>query len=244
MAEALSGLSRQMNEGLSLILSQVELLRVMRDDQREKRAQSIESIAHEAQRLRKVMQDMGQGAPAGAQAAPARPAPGAPRPAAPAAPRPAPAPAAAPAATASGIEAPLREALVGVRPFLEPRGFSVELQVPAGLGMPRCTPEQVKRAVSGLVKGVSAVTGGAATLRCERKPVLLRGRNGEEMRREFLMLALVHGPGLGPEHQQRVLQGADTGPLGETWRLIREVGGFVRFAPLPTGLETRLFIPA
>jgi hypothetical protein len=40
------------------------------------------------------------------------------------------------------------------------------------------------------------------------------------------------------------LSGADPGPLGEAWRLVREMGGFVRFAPLPTGLETRLFLPA
>ena len=43
----------------------------------------------------------------------------------------------------------------------------------------------------------------------------------------------------------RVLRGGDNGPLGETFRLVREMGGFLRFAPLPSGgLETRLFLPA
>jgi hypothetical protein len=42
-----------------------------------------------------------------------------------------------------------------------------------------------------------------------------------------------------------VLKGADGGPLGEGFRLVREMGGFMRFAPLPAGaLETRLFLPA
>ena len=36
----------------------------------------------------------------------------------------------------------------------------------------------------------------------------------------------------------------DTGSLGEGHRLLRELGGFLRFAPLPGGaLETRLFLP-
>jgi hypothetical protein len=80
--------------------------------------------------------------------------------------------------------------------------------------------------------------------RAERKPVLLRGRDGRELRRDFLMLALTHGEGLGPEDQQHVLKGADTGQLGEAYRLVREMGGFLRFAPLPQGLlETRVFLP-
>jgi hypothetical protein len=41
-----------------------------------------------------------------------------------------------------------------------------------------------------------------------------------------------------------VLTGGDAGPLGEAWRMVREMGGFVRFAPLPGGLEMRLFLPA
>ena len=59
------------------------------------------------------------------------------------------------------------------------------------------------------------------------------------------MVAMTHGAKLRPEDQQRVLQGSDDGSLGEAWRLVREMGGFVRFAPLATGgQETRLFLPA
>jgi hypothetical protein len=75
--------------------------------------------------------------------------------------------------------------------------------------------------------------------------VLLRGRDGSEVRRDFLMLAVTHAAGLAEADQQRVLAGADRGPLGEAWRLVREMRGFVRFAPLPGGsVETRVFLPA
>jgi hypothetical protein len=58
------------------------------------------------------------------------------------------------------------------------------------------------------------------------------------------MLAATHATTLTQEAQQRVLQGADPGPLGDVYRLVREMGGFVRFAPLPGGaLETRVFLP-
>jgi len=64
------------------------------------------------------------------------------------------------------------------------------------------------------------------------------------MKRDFLMLTLSHPGGLGEADQQRVLKGSDTGALGEGHRLLREMGGFLRFAPLPGGaLETRLFLP-
>ena len=81
-------------------------------------------------------------------------------------------------------------------------------------------------------------------MRCERKPVLLRGPEGE-VRKEFLMIALAHNGTLSAEDQQRIVQGLDDGPLGQASRLFREMGGFVRFAPLPGGtLETRVFLPA
>jgi hypothetical protein len=82
-------------------------------------------------------------------------------------------------------------------------------------------------------------------VRAERKPVLLRGRDGSEVKRDFLMIALTHAGGLGEAEQQQVLKGAFPGPLGEAHRLVREMGGFMRFAPLPGGaLETRVFLPA
>jgi signal recognition particle receptor subunit beta len=245
MAEALSGLVRQMNQGLGTILSQAELLKIYRDDQRDKRLEAANAIFGEATRLRTILQNMGQTA-AGAPGSlpPSRPAAqtitG--RPTAP--PRPA-----AAAAPAGGpmLDGTLREALAQVQSALDARGVSVDVRVPSGTALPRVPPDQVRRAVAALLSGVSATSAAGSTtmLRCERKPVLLRGRNGEEMKRDFLMLALAHGAVLTPEAQQRILQGADTGPLGEAWRLVREMGGFVRFAPLAAGgLETRLFLPA
>lgn len=50
---------------------------------------------------------------------------------------------------------------------------------------------------------------------------------------------------LSAQDQQRIVQGLDDGPLGQASRRFREMGGFVRFAPLPGGtLETRVFRPA
>ena len=81
-------------------------------------------------------------------------------------------------------------------------------------------------------------------IRCERKAVLLRTREGEA-RKDFVMLGLAQAGTLGPEEQQRIIHGSDGGPLGEAARLVRGLGGFVRFAPLPGGgLETRVFLPA
>jgi len=95
----------------------------------------------------------------------------------------------------------------------------------------------------GLAASVAPATG--IRLRAEKKPVLLRGRDGRDVKRDFLMIALTHAGGLAEADQQRVLKGADSGPLGEAQRLVREMGGFMRFAPLPGGaLETRVFLPA
>jgi hypothetical protein len=81
-------------------------------------------------------------------------------------------------------------------------------------------------------------------VRCERKAVLLRTREGE-VRKEFVMLGLAQAGTLSVEEQQRIVHGADDGALGQAARLVRGLGGFVRFAPIPTGgLETRVFLPA
>jgi signal recognition particle receptor subunit beta len=248
MAEALSSISKQMTQGLGTILSNAEMLKVFRDDQKDKRIEATNLILKEALRLRKFIQEMGQAvAPAGAAAAPRSQPPPSSRTQTMSGSRPPSIPNVA-AAAAPNLESTLREALTSARSALDARGFQIDLRVPPGTGMPRCTPDQVKRAVSALVDGVSAsggATGAPAILRCERKPVLLRGRNGEELRKEFVMVALAHGATISPEEQQKVLQGAAAGPLGDAWRVVREVGGFVRFAPLaPAGLETRLFLPA
>jgi hypothetical protein len=103
----------------------------------------------------------------------------------------------------------------------------------------------LRQALAGAVEGLvtSAQPGTQLSLRCERKPVLLKGRDGE-VKRDFLMLALAHTGNLSSDDQQRVMQGTDAGPLGQASRLFREMGGFIRFAPLPGGaLETRVFLP-
>jgi hypothetical protein len=112
--------------------------------------------------------------------------------------------------------------------------------------MPRGGPAKIRHAVASLLEAATGegASGPKAALRCERKPVLLRGKAGEEIRRDFAMIALVQANTIAPDAQQRVLQGADTGPLGEAWRTVREVGGFMRFSTLANGeLETRLFLP-
>jgi signal recognition particle receptor subunit beta len=248
MAEALSTIARQMTAGLGTILSNAELLRVYREDQRDKRQEAAGAIYNEAQRLRRVVQEFGQAGKSAPEPQPqARSMPPASRTHTMTASRP---PALGQAASPPppappGLESTLQEALAGAKSALDARGFKVELSVPAGLQLPRCPVDLIKKAVKALLLGVSASdAGGSGTLRCERKPVLLRGRNAEEIRREFLMVALAHGASLSAADQQRVLTGADQGPLGEAWRVVREMGGFVRFAPSPSGLETRLFLPA
>jgi len=238
LAEALTGLVREFDLGLGSILSHAELLMVYRDDQREKRSASIERIQREASRLRKLMDELGHAGAAAAASAPASP------------PRSAPAPQPQPPATTTvlqSLDGPLRAAVTSAQWSLDARSVTVDLRVPPGTPAPRCAPQGLQRAVTSLLVGVSALSpaGSAVVLRCERKPVLLRGRDGAEIKRDFLMLAAAHGGGLSAEEQQGILQGNDSGPLGETSRQVREIGGFVRFAPLPGGgLETRLFIPA
>jgi signal recognition particle receptor subunit beta len=169
------------------------------------------------------------------------PPPTAPQPAAPAA-------GAAPAQGAPvGLDALVAEVALAVRPALQARPVTLESRIVPGAAMPRCSPASLRRALAGLFQGLAAVVapGSAVVLRAERKPVLLRNKDGSEGKRDFLMLAATHAGGLEDTDQQRILRGGDTGPLGEMQRLVREMGGFLRFAPLPGGaLETRLFLPA
>jgi signal recognition particle receptor subunit beta len=273
LAEALSDLVKDVNVGLGSILSHADLLLSYREEA--KRTAAIGEIQREAARLRQRMQELGRvaatqggrapavapgvlaAAPFGAASAPAslpRPAPAsAPRPAA--APRPAPAPVPRPAAPVpgpvpvppgAGLDAILTESALAVRTVLEARRVAVDSRVAAGTPPPRCPPANVRRALAALFHGLAAAcpAGASIGVRSERKPVLLRSKEGE-VKRDFLMLALTHPAGLGPEDQQRVLQGGDPGPLGEAYRLVREMGGFIRFAPLPGAtMETRVFLPA
>ena len=151
-----------------------------------------------------------------------------------------------PVAGAATLDALVAEVIDVVRAPLVARGLGVTHQIARGTGLPRCPPAGLRRALAALVRGIAATVpaGSALTARAERKPVLLRGRDGRELRRDFVMLAFTHASGLADEDQQRVLNGTDPGPLGEAYRLVREMGGFMRFAPLPgAALETRTFLP-
>ena len=204
----------------------------------------------------------------GTTAAPAPPSPPVPTPrmppaalpptaAPPASPRPAPPPlpvpvrppaaAATPPVSAASLDHLMAEVLVGIRAALAARHVTVQSRIASGAALPRCSPAGLRRAVALLVQGLAATVTPATGIlaRAEKKPVLLRGRDGSEVKRDFLMLAFTHAAGLAETDQQRILKGGDPGALGEAHRLVREMGGFMRFAPLPGGaLETRVFLPA
>jgi signal transduction histidine kinase len=264
LADALSGLVREMNLGLAAILSHAELLLIYRDDARGKRTAAVNSIQQEALRLRRMIHGLGQAAqaPAGTPSSPPPPGPG-PVAAPPPGPRPTPpvtrpaapqssqappvpaarAAAAAPAARA-GLEVLVLEAASRLRPLLDSRGLTVHVQISAGTPPPQCPPAELQRALTGFFEGIAAASPprGAVSVRCERKPVLVRTKQGET-RRDFLMLALAQQGGPSTEEQELVLKG-DPASMKGAGRIVRELGGFVRFAPLPGGLETRVFLPA
>ena len=154
-----------------------------------------------------------------------------------------PAPVALPGAT---LDALLAEVASTLQRALAARPVTVENRVARATALPRCSPAGLRRALSGFLQGLAAVVTPASSIavRAERKPVLLRGRDGTEVKRDFLMVALTHAAGLVDVDQQRVLKLQDPGPLGQGHKAVRELGGFLRFAPLPGGaLETRLFLP-
>jgi signal transduction histidine kinase len=251
LAEALAGFVEEMNLGLATILSHADLALSYRDET--KRAAGIGTIQKEASRLRQIMRGLGvassarvrpEAAPSPTPTPPARPSPVAASRETPvglvAVSREAPAPA------VSGLEGLLRESMDAARAILGARGVTVHLRVAPGTALPRCPPPSLRRVTTSLLHGIAAVSppGASIQVRSERKPVLLRSKDGE-VKRDFLMVALGHGGILSAEDQQRLLQGTDPGPLGEAYRLVRELGGFLRFAPLPGGsLETRVFLPA
>jgi signal recognition particle receptor subunit beta len=252
LAEALADVVHEMNVGLGTILSHAELLGVYREDAKEKRTAALNSIQKEAGRLRKIMQNLGTAGaaavpPPAPSTAPTILRPAAPAPATVAGPRPVAAPpAAAPTGGGRPLVSSVSDAVNLAKPALQSRGLSLDVRIPPGTEAPRCPPQNVTFAVAALLQGVSAASavGSAAVLRCEKKPVLLKSATGE-VKKDFLMLALAHNGAFSADDQQRILRGGDTGPLGETFRLVREMGGFLRFAPLPSGgLETRLFLPA
>jgi len=257
LAEALAGLVRDVNLGLGSILSHAELLLLYREDARDKRAAAIGSIQQEAARLRRIIQGLGQAGASGAELPlpqPAAPAPAPPDtppaalaaapPAAPPAPVPAPP---SPPAPRRDLGALLQEVMRGLGHTFDSLGIGVDFRVSPGIALPpSCPPQDLQRALARLVEGVVTTLNPASDLamRCERKAVLLRTREGE-VRKDFIMLGLAQAGSLSQEEQQRIIHGSDNGPLGQAARLVRGLGGFVRFAPLPSGgLETRVFLPA
>jgi signal recognition particle receptor subunit beta len=235
LAESLGDLIREINEGLARILAQSDFLIAYRDALPDKRASAAKAVQDEALRLRAIVQGLGQ-----------RVAEAKPRDAGPAAPPPTPAvaPRAAPPPAAKGVELLLRSATAAAQPLLQPRGVTVDLRVTPGTPVPRGPAAEVERVVVSLLSGLARVAApGGAVVRCEKKPVLLKSSTGD-VRREFVMIAIANNGGPGEADQQRVLQGGDSGPLGEAYRLIRGLGGFLRFAPLTGGgVETRVFLP-
>ena len=171
-----------------------------------------------------------------AAAVPARPASG-----------PDTAPDAPPPPSRADLAAVMRDVMRGLGQTFDSLGIGVDVRISPGILLPpSCSGPEARRALTRLVEGL--VTGidpaSDLSLRCERKTVLLRTREGE-VRKDFLMLGLAHAGNLPAEDQQRIVHGSDTGPLGQAARLVRALGGFVRFAPLPSGgLETRVFLPA
>jgi hypothetical protein len=250
LAEAFAQFVQEVNVGLGSILSHADLLMAYEDEER--RNAAIGGIQSEARALRQRMQDLGQAAaqrpgPAGRAPGPPSAPPPPPRPVA-STPPPASAPAygiARPAAAAATLDGLLAEVTASAEATLRTQRVAVTSRLARGAALPRCSPATLRRATAALLQGLAAtLPGSTIAVRAERKPVLLRSRDGAEVKRDFLMLGLSH-PALPAQQQQRLLGGAEAGPLGEAYRLVREMGGFVRFAPLPgAGVETRVFLPA
>jgi signal recognition particle receptor subunit beta len=222
LAEVMANLVREMNLGLGTIQSRAELLLGYKDEAREKRAAGLAIIQREAGRLRELVRQLGSAAAESAAGA-----------------------AGAPAPPADGVEALLRGVVAGAREPLAARDVSVELRVPPGLAAPACPPLALQRALAATVEGLAgaALPGSLVRVRCERKPVVLRSRDGET-RRDFLIVALAHNGTLTAEAREKIVAGQDAGPLGMASRLLREMGGFLRFSSLPSGaLEARVFLP-
>jgi signal recognition particle receptor subunit beta len=275
LAQTLSQLVREVHEGLGVIQVQSSRLAASSDDaHRGSLVAAIEhQVKRMQQMLRETGQPAGSRAPGPPQTAPTPPR-GITAPAPPPRPSPTPAPplpfpsparpaaaqqppvarpavpaAPGPAAVAAvaGLDGLVAEMVHLSRPALAARPVRVEVRMTPGTPLPRCSPIGLKRSFAALFQGLSAVVApqSAIVVRAEKKPVLFKGRDGSQQTRDFLMIAATHAGGLADADQQRVLQGADAGPLGEAQRLVREMGGFIRFAPLPGGaLETRIFLPA
>ncbi|MFN8095784.1 MAG: hypothetical protein U0599_26790 [Vicinamibacteria bacterium] len=159
---------------------------------------------------------------------------------------PAPAPPAAPAPPPT-LDALLVEVVRAQRAVLAARPVGVESRIPRGTPLPRSGGERLKAALGFALQSAAATAQPSTVVsaRAEKKPVLLRARDGSEIRRDFVMVALTQQGGPSEPEQQAILAGRGQGPLADAQRQVKEAGGFLRFAPLPQGgFETRLFLPA
>ena len=263
MAEVLSGVVQAVNGGLSAILSHADLALLYKEDI--KRNAAIAAIKREADLTQRRVQALSTG---GALPPASAPIPGPatrlaqqvsaqrqlsnaplppPRPVGPNSPSPsattppkAPSPANHPANSA--LESMLRE---GARMAqIAASGGTVDFAQIAG-DPPLCPAAHVSRLVKAAVEGAAALGPSARiVIKSEKKPVLLKSRDGSETKKDFLML-MVAQPALIPvEEQQKIPTGAGSGQFGEAGKLVREVGGFTRFAPTPAGgTEARFFLP-
>ena len=263
MAEVLTSVVQAINGGLSAILSHADLALLYKEDI--KRNAAIAAIKREADLTQRRVQAISSGgAPPPASppvAGPAtrlaqqvsaqRQAAGSPLPppksvpAASGAPLPPPATVSAAAPSASSpLEAILKEGVRQAAAGLSANGSTVEFAQIAG-EPPLCPPAHVSRLVKAAVEGAAALAPSARiSLRSEKKPVLLKSRDGSETKRDFLMLMIAQAAIIPAEEQQKIPTGAGSGPLGEAGKLVREVGGFTRFVPTAAGgTEARFFLP-
>jgi hypothetical protein len=149
-----------------------------------------------------------------------------------------------PATTLDGV---LVEVVRAARTALAARPVGVESRIPRGTPLPPGRVDALRGALAGVLLSAAATARPSSVIsaRAERKPVLLRARDGSEVKRDFLMIALAQQGGPSEAEQQAALAGTAAGPLADALRHAREMGGFLRFAPLPQGgVESRLFLPA
>ena len=253
MAEVLSSVVQAINSGLSAIISQADLALLYKEDI--KRNAAIAAIKREADLTQRRVQAISTGgAPPPASAPVAGPATrlaqqvsaqrqgGSPLPPPKSVPA-APANASSSAAIAQ-LEAALKEGVRLAQAGLSAAGATVEFAQIAG-ELPLCPPAHVSKLVKAAVEGAAALApSGKVSLRSEKKPVLLKSRDGTESKRDFLMLMIAQPALIPVDEQQKIPTGAGSGALGEAGKLVREVGGFTRFAPTSAGgTEARFFLP-
>ncbi len=256
MAEVLSSVVQAVNSGLSAIISQADLALLYKEDI--KRNAAIAAIKREADLTQRRVQAISTGgAPPAASAPVAGPATrlaqqvsaqrqgaGGPLPPPKSVSPKAGDGAASSSAALSQLEAALKEGVRLAQAGLTASGGTVEFAQIAG-ELPLCPPAHVSKLVKAAVEGAAALApSGKISVRSEKKPVLLKSRDGTESKRDFLML-MVAQPALIPvDEQQKIPSGAGSGSLGEAGKLVREVGGFTRFAPTSAGgTEARFFLP-